>query len=134
MVWMYVALGGVGLILVLVGILLIFLRNKKKDRCVYKSTAKICDAKGYNGDAEERTMYHAVYEYEYGGKIYCDESTVGSSIKPKIGKKVTIYINPEKPKEYYMKSFAKSFTNILLTGLGVIFIVLAIVLYFVIGV
>lgn len=133
MIWMYVALGGVGLILLIIGSILIFFRKRKKERCEYKSTAVICDAKGYHGGDLQKT-YHAVYEYEYGGKKYYKESPVGISKMPKIGKEVDVYINPNKPKEYYIKSFGITFSYWLLVVLGVIFIILTIVLYFLIGV
>ena len=47
---------------------------------------------------------------------------------------MTIYINPEKPKEYYIKSFGKTLTSIVFIILGAILTVMAIVLYFTVGV
>lgn len=134
MIWMYVGLGAAGLIMLLVGILMIVLRSKKKDRCALRCKGKICDVKTYHGSGKEKDLHHAIYEYEYDGKTYTHESNVASSKMPKVGKEVTIYINPEKPKEYYMKSFSRTFANILVTGLGVVFIVLTIILYFTVGV
>lgn len=133
MIWLYASFGGIGMILLIVGILMVVFENRKKERCAYESTAVICDAKKYHRGIDDPRMYYAIYEYEYGGKIYHNESKNGSSIKPTIGQKVTIHINPNKPEEYYIKSVAKIFVYFLLIGLGIIFIGLAVILFLVVG-
>lgn len=131
MIWMWcIGFAGAGMILVIVGVLVAVLGSSKKARCGYKSTAVICDAKRYAAVGNNlRPTYHAVYEYEYQGNTYQNESTVGCSIMPKIGKTVTVYINPDNPKEYYIKSSAKTFVCVLLIGLGVFWIGLALLLF-----
>lgn len=134
MIWMYISFGITGIILLIAGIIVVVLENRKKERCIYQSTAIICNANSYSGSGagNNRRMYHAIYQYEYNGRAYFDESTVGSSIMPEIGKKVAVYINPNNPTEYYIKSFAKTFVYSLLVGLGTFFIILTMVLFFVI--
>ena len=134
MVWLYVVLGGFGLILLIVGILMLVFRNKKKDRCTIQSIARVCDVKVKQEKDDEPVVYCPVYEYEYNGKEYKAEDSKEYKKMPKKGKKLTIYINPEKPKEYYVKSFAKTMTSIIFIVLGAILMVMAIVLYFTIGV
>ena len=134
MAWLYVVLGGFGLILLIVGILMLVFRNKKKDRCTIQSIARVCDVKVKQEKDDEPVVYCPVYEYEYNGKEYKAEDSKEYKKMPKKGKKLTIYINPEKPKEYYVKSFAKTMTSIIFIVLGAILMVMAIVLYFTIGV
>ena len=134
MAWLYVVLGGFGLILLIAGILIIVFRSKKKGRCTVQSTAKICDVEVKQKDDDEPVVYCPVYEYEYEGKEYKAEDSKEYKKMPKKGKKMTIYINPEKPKEYYVKSFGKTLTSIVFIILGAILTVMAIVLYFTVGV
>lgn len=134
MAWLYVVLGGFGLILLIVGILMLVFRNKKKDRCTIQSIARVCDVKVKQEKDDEPVVYCPVYEYEYNGKEYKAEDSKEYKKMPKKGKKLTIYINPEKPKEYYVKSFAKTMTSIIFIVLGAILMVMAIVLYFTMGV
>ncbi len=134
MVWLYVALGVLGLILLLTGILMLVFRNKKKDRCTVESTAKIIDVKVKQEKDDEPVVYCPIYEYEYEGKEYKVDDSKEYKKMPKKGKKIKIYINPEKPKEYYVKSFGKTMTSLLFAVLGAILIILAIVLFFVVGV
>ena len=134
MAWLYGVLGGFGLILLIAGILMIVFRSKKKGRCTVKSTAKICDVEVKQKDDDEPVVYCPVYEYEYEGKEYKAEDSKEYKKMPKKGKKMTIFINPEKPKEYYIKSFGKTMTSIVFIILGAILSVMAIVLYFTVGV
>lgn len=135
MFWLYFSYGIVGIILLIIGIIMIVLKNRKMKRCGYESTAVICDAKSYRttGNSGPRRMYHAVYEYEYNGTPYYKESIVGTSIMPKIGKEVIIYINPSNPNEYYINSFVKNFVYWLLIVLGVVHIISMIVLFLILG-
>ncbi|MBE5885544.1 MAG: DUF3592 domain-containing protein [Lachnospiraceae bacterium] len=134
MVWLYVALGGFGLILLIAGILMLVFRNKKKERCTVKSVAKVVDVKVKQEKEDEPVVYCPVYEYEYEGKEYKADDDKEYKKMPKKGKKITIYINPEKPKEYFVKSFAKTMTSIVFIALGAILVVMSIVLYFTAGV
>lgn len=134
MVWLYVALGVLGLILLITGILMLVFRNKKKDRCTVESTAKIIDVKVKQEKDDEPVVYCPIYEYEYEGKEYKVDDSKEYKKMPKKGKKIKIYINSEKPKEYYVKSFGKTMTSLLFAVLGAILIILAIVLFFVVGV
>lgn len=132
--WLYLALGVFGLILLIAGILMLVFRNKKKDRCTVQSTAKLCDVKVKQEKDDEPVVYCPIYEYEYEGKEYKAEDSKEYKKMPKKGKKITIYINPEKPKEYFVKSFAKTMTSIVFIALGAILAVMAVVLYFTMGV
>lgn len=132
--WLYLVLGVFGLILLLVGVLMIVFRSKKKGRCTVKSIAKVCDVKVKQEKDDEPVVYCPVYEYEYEDKEYKAEDSKEYKKMPKKGKKLTIYINPEKPKEYYIKSFAKTMTGVVFTALGAILAVMSIVLYFTTGV
>lgn len=134
MAWLYAVLGGFGLILLIVGILMIVFRSKKKGRCTVQSTTRICDVEVKQKDDDEPVVYCPVYEYEYEGKEYKAEDSKEYKKMPKKGKKLTIFINPEKPKEYYIKSFGKTMTSIVFIILGAILSVMAIVLYFMVGV
>ncbi|MBQ8247776.1 MAG: DUF3592 domain-containing protein [Lachnospiraceae bacterium] len=133
MVWLYVALGSFGLILLIAGVLVLVFRNKKKDRCTVQSIAKICDVKVKQEDDDKPVVYCPIYEYEYEGKEYKVEDSKEYKKMPKKGKKITIFINPEKPKEYFLKSFGKTLTSIVFIILGAILAVMAIVLYFTVG-
>ncbi len=132
--WLYLALGVFGLILLIVGILMIVFRSKKKGRCTVKSTAKVCDVKVKQEDDDKPVVYCPVYEYEYEGKEYKADDSKEYKKMPKKGKKITIYVNPEKPKEYFVKSFGKTMTSIIFAILGAILVVMSIVLYFTAGV
>lgn len=128
-----IGLGVVGLILLVVGILMIVFGFRKKDRCVYRSKAVISDViehKRTKKDGTEKIAYEAVYRYEYGEETFIKESNVSKAKKPKLGKKKTVYINPNKPKECYMRTAANVFVPWLISILGLAFVVAAFVVMF----
>lgn len=127
MIWL-LSFGGIGMVLLLCGIAMLAWEDRKKKRCVEKCEGVICSAKRYYSD--HRHMYCPIYEYEYGNEVYRRESFVSSNAQPKIGKKVTLYINPDKPEEYYTKSVIMKMIEGIFISIGVIFIVIGVALVY----
>lgn len=70
---------------------------------LWQRSWKLCVI-GNEGDGPKH-YYYAVYEYQYNGVTYNNESKAGTNGCPKIGKLRTIYLNPENPEEYIEKRF-----------------------------
>ena len=107
----------IGLILGLVDVILIILHKKKKKCYSAKVEATIVEAKLYKVGvtADRDRFYYSVYEYVYNGMTYTSQSKFGTSACPKIGKKRTLFLNPENPEQYIEKRFMTYLANVILS-------------------
>ena len=92
---------GTSLILALADMICIIVCRNKRKRCRVESEATVVDevCRRTLQDDETRYYYCPVYEYWYNGVTYKNESRVGTSAHPEIGKRRMIYINPDNPEE-----------------------------------
>ena len=117
----------VGIILIIIGIIIAIARKNKKHRCNCQLTAIITGVKHFGRTSTHKARNFGVYEYHYQGKTYFIRSYVGRTGSPKIGKMVTIYVNPYNPQDCIVEGWVSTFATGLFIGLGCIFIVSGIV-------
>lgn len=107
-----------GLLLIIMGVLIIFItiimRYAKKKKCSVEIQAKFRNLNIYRRESG-RVYYNSIYDYTYNNTLYYCETR--DSGKPTI----TIYINPNNPKEIFHKI---SVGRIIFISLGIISIVL----------
>ncbi len=101
--------------------------NKQKQRCKYKIKATVVDMLTKRGD-KGKTLYSPVYKYSYLGKEYTvHEDIYRNSISLKIGDNTDIFINENKPDEFYIKHPEDT---IMFIVIGAMFIVIAICIFY----
>lgn len=113
----------IGVVLALIGIIFGILHKKKRKRCSVEIIATIVETlrcRKQTGDGPEH-YYYAVYEYQYNGVTYKNESKIGTNGCPKIGKLRTIYLNPESPEEYIEKRFLTYLHIVIVAAISGIF-------------
>ena len=114
----------IGIILLLVGIIWLMKRSQKKKRCSYKTTAVIVGANKYRS-TDLHYMKSGIYEYQYQGNTYYKKSNVSSNSTPKIGKTVSIFLNPNDPEDCIVEDWVGILAISLFMGFGIIFLFLA---------
>ena len=109
-------------------------RHRKKGR-TYKVTGEIYDPNGavsYSFKQDDphvmKTFHHGMYVYQYQGVSYTAISTIGTTKRPKPGKKTTIYINPDNPEDYIMDCWLYNLLTGMFYALGVLFVVILIII------
>ncbi len=113
----------IGVVLTSIDVIFIILHKKKRKRCSVEIVATIVETLRYwkrGGDGPEH-YYYAVYEYQYNGVTYNNESKMGTNGCPKIGKLRTIYLNPENPEEYIEKRFLTYLHIVVVTVISGVF-------------
>ena len=77
--------------------------NEDKNKCTEKIQALVIDYE-YVPPAsdEDKGSYHPIIEYEYNGETYT-KTLVNYSKNPKEGSFITIFINPNNPKEIFFE-------------------------------
>ena len=81
--------------------------QKRGQECTQIVDATIVDLNKMerSDDGSTFVSYFPIYEYQYNGKVYRSGSNVGNlKSKFEIGRKVQIYINPQKPEKIYENS------------------------------
>ncbi len=68
-------------------------------RCTQDVMSTITDVKVISDD--DSTTYKPVYEFEYNGIQFKVTPSYSTSSRPTVGQAVTLYINPDKPEEFY---------------------------------
>ncbi len=113
----------IALVLALIDIIFLVFHKKKCKLCSVEIVATIVEAFRYRKQAVDgpEHYYYAVYEYQYNGVTYRNESKIGTNGCPKIGKQRTIYLNPESPEEYIEKRFLTYLHIVIVTVLGGVF-------------
>lgn len=98
---------GMGFIMALIDVICIMFHKKKRKRCSVETEATIVEDVCYReGLTGSREYYHyAIYEYQYNGITYKNRSKMGTSMPAKVGKRRTLYLNPENPEDYLEKRF-----------------------------
>ncbi len=125
---------GVGLIFLLIGILIGRIHASKVKRCSACTIGTVGEiVQGYFKDENSwQRGYRPVFEYYVNGQMYrCISKTMVNRIKLISGQSVTVYYNPEKPQQYYVKEY--TYSNVVgkvfvAVGLGIM-IISAIVFY-----
>lgn len=126
---------GFGLIFLLIGIFIGSIYASKVKRCSACTIGTVAEiVQGYFKDDDHRWQrgYRPVFEYYVNGQLFqCISKTMVNSIKLTSGQSVTIYYNPEKPQQYYVKEYI--YSNLIgkvfvAVGLGIM-IISAIVFY-----
>lgn len=101
--------------------------NKQKQRCKYKIKATVVDMLTNRGD-KGKTLYLPVYKYSYLRKEYTvHEDIYRNSISLKIGDNTDIFINENKPDEFYIKHPEDT---IMFIFIGAMFIAIAIYIFY----
>lgn len=121
----------IGVVLFLIDAIFVAFYKKKRKRCCVEIVATIVDALRYRkqgADGPEH-YYYAVYEYQYNGVTYNNESKMGTNGRPKLGKLRTIYLNPEKPEEYVEKRFLTYLHIVIVTAISVFFSFIGLILF-----
>ncbi len=91
----------------------ISINKYNKTYCTESVMAECIEVKSQYDEGTK--LYCPVYSFYYNGKAYevCNEE-YNNVVVPKINEKYEIFINPDKPTEYYTQSSAKSFVKIFL--------------------
>ncbi len=119
-------LGIPALILLIASAIIFAIIRGKKRRCSVKVTAVVEDYLTERSDG--RYLYRPIFAYTYEGQSYSKKSFVSTSRVPELGSEKVMFISPENPEDSYANTFALPFCAWLFLGLGVIFLVLAILL------
>ena len=112
----------IGVVFALVATILVILHKKKRKCYNMEVQATIVETKLYRkklGGVER--FYYPVYEYQYKGVTYQNESNLGTNGRPKVGKVRKIYLNPENPEEYIEKRFLTYLHIVIVTAISVVF-------------
>ncbi len=121
----------VGIIFCGVGIIFsVSQKNKKKD-CTQPVSAIIVEIKRshYTSmDKRETSAWFPVYEYYVNGNKFRKTSNIGGSENAfSVGQKLTLYLNPENPEQFYCPSDAGDFLSKLFIGLGIFLLLVAVI-------
>ena len=119
----------IGLVIGLVDAILIVLHKKKRKCYNAKVEATIVEVMSYRNRMADgiKTFHYAVYEYVYNGMTYTSQSKFGTSACPKIGKKRTLFLNPENPEQYIEKRFMTYLVNVILSCMCVFWSIIGLV-------
>lgn len=115
--------GCVGLVFLLIAICLRTSYKRKLNDCIMETTGTVVDYeyKGLGSSGDSQRTWHPVFEYYAKGKRIRKVSNVGTTKKPfELGRKVTVFYNPEKVSEYYVLEVTQG------KQLGVIFFIISI--------
>ena len=107
----------IGIVMVLAGTIICIVRKKCRKQCSIKVTGVCADSQHFCSIGDTTAHNFGVYEYQYQGKTYYKTSLVGTTGAPPIGKKKTLYINPDKPEDCMIDSWGSAF------GAGVLFFI-----------
>lgn len=123
----------IGIVSAIVGAFLIFNRTDMVKRCTEETEANVIgiveDKDVPSGKPKEEgsyyeleKVYYPVLEYQAGDNTVIKKYSVGDSkIKYKIGDKVSIFYDPNKPEDYYIKEEnGNNVVGIVLIVIGVI--------------
>jgi hypothetical protein len=104
----------------------ILINKYNKTHCTESIMAECTEIKSSYDDGT--TTYCPVFSFYYNGQTYmvCDEQYSNVNV-PQINKKYEIFINPNKPTEYYIKSSINSFIIIIF---GVVFMIVSTLITF----
>ena len=127
----------IGVIFLCIGIGLISREKRKKATCTQLIVATVVDmqhkaigASGY-ADTDEAMMmsWFPVYEYIVNGTVKRNQAFAGTA-KPEvpIGQKVALYVNPERPDEFYCPDEKKVPVQKVFAGVGVLCVSIAVIL------
>ena len=103
--------GGILLILVAVIMLLISLfilsmQVGQSKRCTYKTTALVVKTVDYDDPNSDSNVTYAYFSYKYKGASYYERQSIQNISMVNAGNKVTIYLDPHNPKDFYYLSEA----------------------------
>lgn len=125
-----------GLIFLCIGIGLYFANKRKYFVCTQTAIATIIDIQKETINNSGSTEYEAkiaswfpIYEYVINGITIRKKAFVGTA-KPEVtvGEKVSIFINPNNPEEFYCPSEKRILLQKIFMGVGIGLIVLALIL------
>lgn len=118
----------VALVFAIMGFIFVSMSNRREDdyrkkKRIYEKTVAQC----VDNDREEKrvrrkkrtrteTNYYAIYEYAVNDQTYRHKSTVSSSFRTSIGKRVQIYYNPDNPRESFTDKEINSNRRIQIIG------------------
>ncbi len=118
----------IGLAFLITAIIINIFRQRKKQRCSFKTQAVITGADRFGRTSRHKARNYGVYEYEFEGIIYHKRSYVGTSFAPKFGKTVDAYVNPHKPEECIIEGWVSVLAIGLFSGFGILLTALGIVI------
>lgn len=99
----------IGVIFATVGAIMLFFREKRKKRCNYKIEGVIVASKRYRGVGDGGIRNFGVCEYEYQGQTYYKTSLIGTTGRPQMDKKKTLFIDPDNPQDCMIDAWASAF-------------------------
>jgi len=106
--------------------------RKKENVCTVETIATVIDIKRITSAGENSvgSLYHPVFEYYAGAVSLTDTCVWGTNpSKYKVGEKVVLYYNSEKPTEYLMKNDKTSkILSVVFTCVGAFFLLVSIVI------
>ena len=106
--------------------------QKREKECTQIVDATIVDLNRVerSDDGPMFVSYFPIYEYQYKGKVYRSGSNVGNlKSKFEIGRKVQIYINPQKPEKIYENSNVPKLIVRIFSIIGLAALILALLVY-----
>ena len=116
----------IGSVVILIGALLSHLATRGIKDYSHKIEGVLIDFKSYR--TYDRNIFHyGVYEYIYQGQAYHITSTIGTSYRPRKGKKQTLYVNPYNPQDCVIDVDSKKFAAKICIGIGSFFVAIAII-------
>lgn len=113
----------IGVVFASIDVIFVVFHKKRRKRCSEEVVATIVEALRYRkrGVDGPEHFYYAVYEYQYNGVTYSNESKMGTNGRPKVGNQRTIYLNPHNPEEYVEKRFLTYLHIVIVTGMSGLF-------------
>ena len=127
----------VGVIFLCIGIGLAFREKKKRSVCTQPVIATVVDirnqaigASSYAGTGETNmTSWFPVYEYTANGTSRRKQAFMGTArSEVSIGQKVELYVNPERPDEFYCPTEKTASVRKVFTGVGIACISAAVII------
>lgn len=118
-----IVFSGVAVLFFIIGLVLLKFYKKKRQRCSETVTGTIVTMSKERGRSETSPTayanYHCgIYEYEWNGNTYYAHSTVETTARPKLGKQMVLYVNPENPEEILEKRFVSIMPMVIMFALS----------------
>lgn len=121
---------GMGLLFIVIGILVMAVWNKRRQKAVMNATAHVADVERRR-NGKGNTYYYPVFEYYAGGLMRRVTSSFGSNPgRYQIGEEVELLYNPDKPEQFWSERDAKMMKLVcgIFIGFGVFFLIMGIFL------
>ena len=89
-------------VLAIVGILIVNMEGKSKDRCTEPVTGTLIS---YNEviDDDHSVHYFPIFQYSFNGKIFKEQANIGGEKSYADGEQVQLLVNPENPYDYIIE-------------------------------